>query len=600
MRKILLILLIPCILYAQNTDLAATLAKADDTVAGVMVLPGGDRVAVAVNSGQTGQIIVLSTASCAESSRFSTNGNIAQAFTMGGDPSSLWGTQGDSLKRWSIESGKETSSMPIMDNATITGVSQDEDGEYLAAWSGSRLAIARAKSDNISVVWRGTMPFEITDTAIDVKRGYFFVASKEGTLAKYNTQGVIQNSFDLGKPIYALLIDSPRNALLVAMGDSLLRFDIQSSVFSKITELPSRDMRLAQNGQRLELLGVGRYSSLEYPSLRVIRTQTVGGNKIEILPNGSAISYSGNVLNFYDSVRQSAAGKIYILPNNVGFASHDLQYFGNELFKRAILAGDIPGLPPYVAQDREPNAELACRPMREMLSGVYAPKSPTVNISTPVVAPTTATTTAPTKPQGATTAAPAVTTAVAVATPKPQTAVSVPTTPVTPTPVTPPVTTPAVTAPELPVIASIAVPNLAPGANIPSWVMRPNSLPAYSAVKSGKDVATALNEAKVKIRDDVARNIMKNMLGVELLKAMQNDELKKRFLWMVAAKSALKTEEYVVQKDLWVSPDGIYYVLGQIDTDSVDQIYEPIFQEEMNQLNTYGMPAYMNREPVKW
>jgi hypothetical protein len=154
--------------------------------------------------------------------------------------------------------------------------------------------------------------------------------------------------------------------------------------------------------------------------------------------------------------------------------------------------------------------------------------------------------------------------------------------------------------PNIPAINIVSAPNLAPGADIPSWVMRPASLPPYSAVRSGRDVATALNEARARIRDDIARNIMRNMLEVELVKNIQSEELKKRFLWMVAGRTAQRAKEYVVQRNLWVSPDGVYYVLAQIDDFSVNQIYEPIFQEEINQLNTYGEDDYMRREPVRW
>jgi hypothetical protein len=130
--------------------------------------------------------------------------------------------------------------------------------------------------------------------------------------------------------------------------------------------------------------------------------------------------------------------------------------------------------------------------------------------------------------------------------------------------------------------------------------MRPNTLQPFSSVKSSTDVQSALKDAKIRIREDVARAVMKNMLEVELVKNISSEDVKKRFLWMVGARTAQLAADYAVQSDLWLSGEGIYYVLVNVNADTVNQIYDPIFQEEMNTLQAYGDTRYLARPVLKW
>jgi hypothetical protein len=170
-------------------------------------------------------------------------------------------------------------------------------------------------------------------------------------------------------------------------------------------------------------------------------------------------------------------------------------------------------------------------------------------------------------------------------------------TPSVPTPAAPTVAAPA--APSVPAASAVQNPTQASGVQIPSWVMNPTSLPSFSTVATGEDDAAALNAGKLKIRDDVARSVMKSMLEDELVIAM-DDEVRKRMLWMVAGRTGQTAADYTMQTGKWISPNRSHYVLAQISEDAVNQIFEPIFKEEADILATQGNAAYMAREVYQW
>jgi hypothetical protein len=374
------------------------------------------------------------------------------------------------------------------------------------------------------------------------------------------------------------------------MGDGVVRHDPSKNIFTRISTLPAEDVGISKDGTSLHVNGGGRYSIFSYPAMKLSYSDDAEG-KFLFLPNGNALNFSKDSLKFYNFKDKKVAGRIVIINDAVGFISSNLDYFGNELFRQAVANGLVAGINSYLLKDKSPDAKLACGGFSNILTGFSKPTAPAApqaaaKPKNPQLSQVPQTS-QPSPPQ-----APAQPQTTAALSADNSTVVSLPTPVVTAEP--PP------QMPNLPVFENIPAPVFAPGSTIPDWVMRPGDLPEFSAVKSGKQASDALKESKLKIRDDVARAVMKNMLEIEIVKNLPTDEVKKRFLWMVGGRTAQLASEYAVQSDLWLSKDNIYYVWGHISTETVNQIYDPIFQEEMNLLNTYGSTGYLNRPPLKW
>ncbi|MDR2401666.1 MAG: hypothetical protein LBD73_08460, partial [Deferribacteraceae bacterium] len=564
------------------------------SISSVAVLADGS-VAAAVNTESAGRLIILSPKDCVSSRRFAFDEPVPKILTDMGDIGAIWGITQGSLKKWSILDGKELAAIEAAPGEILRGFLKSED--RFLVWSDKTLVLLANSGDNLNIIWSiGSK--NISSVLTDPLNDYIYTASFDGDLEKLNYQGRRLNSFSLDRPIYAIskgrADDISSELLFLAMGDEVLRYDSAKNIFTRISTLSAADIGISENGKYLHLEGGGRYAVFTYPAMKLFYSENSGGNFL-LFPNGSSIHFFGSTIRFFDFKERKAAGRIVILNDAVGFISPNLDYYGNEQFHQAIEGGLIAGVNPYLLKDKQPNAKLACGGISDFQTSVSKPaavrpqQTARPQSPQPPVQPTSA---AVPLPGVQATEQPAGSTIIAADN---SSSVSLPLPPAAGTPqiaASPP--------PVQPLLESIAPPVLAPGSAIPDWVMRPASLPEFSSVKSGKLPADALKEGRIKIRDDVARAVMKNMLEIEIVKNLPNDEIKKRFLWMVGGRTAQLASEYAVQTDLWVSKENVYYVWGHISTETVNQIYDPIFQEEMNILNTYGNEGYLNRPPLKW
>jgi hypothetical protein len=421
-------------------------------------------------------------------------------------------------------------------------------------------------------------------------------------LEKLNFQGRRLNSFSLEKPIYAVskgqAEDISSEMLFLAMGDEILRYDSSKNIFTRISALPAEDVYVSKGGDFLHVEGGGRYSVFSYPAMKLFYSENAEG-KFIYNSGGNAVNFSDSMIKFLDFKQKKITGRIVILNDAIGFISANFDYYGNEQFRQAVLNGLISGINSYLLKDKQPDAKLACGGFSGFFGDLPKSAAPTSTPQTPK----------PQAPQAPSQPVQPVPPPVSAgsgqfAAPSPTAPIIPPSAAATDNSTTLTLTTPPMSSepprPAPPLFDTIPIPVLAPGNTIPDWVMRPSALPEFSAVKSGKLPAAALKESKIKIRDDVARAVMKNMLEIEIVKNLPTDEVKKRFLWMVGGRTAQLASDYTVQSDIWVSKENIYYVWGHISAETVNQIYDPIFQEEMSLLNTYGSEGYLNRPPLKW
>ncbi len=586
--------------HGQTDKLQKMVDSSKDSIGGLAVLYGGDQMAVSTNNGDQGKLFIISLRDCVQIRRFVMDSPLSSVIADPTDAGAVWSGQGSFLKKWNTTDGKELYSNDIMQSFPIKGIKASSSGNYVAVWSNGGAALLRLNKDNVTVMWKEGFNFAISDMVIDERSKNAYIGSSDGTFVKKTFNGMTANSFSTGSPILSLAVDPLRDTVFIATQKGLVRYEDGKSLFVRISLLPTSDVAISADANTLYTVGSGSYSLFSYPKMQLVHTHNIKGGKLYVLPNGSSITYDNNELSFYDNKVQKSAGKAYFVNDSVGFVSSDMNYYGNDNFKSAVSNGLVRDVPPFLISNRQPDQQAACAPFKEMITSVYmpqtknvpAPATPTVN--TPAVKPQAQVS----KPSGSaavnTPAKPSVPSLQPVQSGNTSQAVAQPKTPSVKSPVVNPA------APSLPVVPVVASPIIAPGADIPTWVIKPDNLPRYSAVRSGKDAASGLREAKIKIRDEIARNIMKNMLDVEIVKQLDTDDLKKRFLWMVGGRTAQLGESYVVQTDLWVSKDGIFYVLGQVDSKTVDQLYAPIFQEELSLLQTYGVDNYMQRPPVKW
>jgi hypothetical protein len=580
-------------LWASSAFSQDNISEGYSSISSIAALPDGS-LAAAVNTESAGKIFILSPLTCTSSRRFILDAPVSRISADGKDIGALWGVIGGSLKKWSLLDGKEIASIEAVPGETLRGLLQS-NGNFLV-WSDKTLTLLANSGDNLTILWSVSSK-NISSVLADPLNGYIYTASFDGDLEKLNYQGRRLNSFSLDKPIYEISTgrsgDISSELLFLAMGDEILRYDSSKSIFARISALPAVAARISKNADYLHITGGGRYSIFSYPAMKLFYSENMGG-KFLFSPNGNTINFSDSIITFFNFKQKKVVGRIIVLNDAVGFISANLDYYGNEQFRQAVSVGLINGLNPYLLRDKQPDAKLACGGLSSFLTEVSKPAAP--------VPQQTAKPQPPKTPLQPAVAAPTVITVdqpiVVPVTSSPtlsdnSTAVSLPLEQPSAASPTPP-------QPTLPIFDSIPTPVLAPGNAIPDWVMRPATLPEFSAVKSGKLAAEALKESKVKIRDDVARAVMKNMLEIEIVKNLPTDEVKKRFLWMVGGRTAQLAADYAVQTDLWVSKENIYYVWGHISTDTVNQIYDPIFQEEMNLLNTYGSVGYLNRPILKW
>lgn len=602
--------------HAQSAGaLQAVLQSRADSINSVAVDQGQGKVIVAVKHGDASQIVVLSLRDCVEDRRFNYSNPINRIITSPRESNVFFGGEGSYLKKWNLTDGTEQLSVAVTQGEPVQGLSISSDGNFIAAWGQNSLTVVNLQTRQ--PVWSETTAFPISDIALDPSSNIIYIGGGDGTLVKRRLSGEEVNSFMLESAVRSMAIDTGRQVLFIADGRQLIKYDIPTTTFIRTATIQADNILFSSDLSALAVVGAKGYTLFSYPDFKVIQMGSVPNNKFAMMKNGNIVTFNDNVLHFYDSRKNTIAGTIYLMENNVGFVSADLNYFGGDVFRDAILKGLVSNVPAYVAQSRAPEKLKTCAPFFDLLAGLPVgttssgggqavtpgrPTTPQINqpdkpqvtqpITPPVTSPSIPQVISPGLPQTTTPATPVIPKNISPSSPQ---VTTMPATPLAPT-----VNPGGVISPAIPAVPSVTKPALAPGADIPSWVMNPGALPAYSSVKSGADASQALNEAKKKIRDDVARDLMRTMLSVEMVKELPNDEIKKRFLWMVAGQTGHKAMQYVMQTDLWVSPQGQYYVLAQVDNDSITQIYEPTFQEEMKQLKTFGEEEYMQREPVKW
>ncbi|MDR2869547.1 MAG: hypothetical protein LBV04_03770, partial [Deferribacteraceae bacterium] len=579
--------------------LQAILDAHSEAISAVAFVPDTGRVIVLARNGQGSQLIVLSLYDCEEERRFNFEAAIDDILVSPLDSAGVWGLQGGVLTKWSITSGEVVYTQELLLDNVFLGLAQSRDGKFMAAWTASQVFILRFDDPaKPAIAWSGTLDFPVASVALDSRNSQFYIASADGMLEKRNINGAVVNSFDLERPIQSLAMDEERGQLLIGAASELLKLDTRQTAVSRVSLLPAYDVNFSGNMQYLAVIGDKGYTIFSYPELKAIYTDKFAGTKLALMPNGSAVTFSNNVLKFFDQLKRRDAGSAYIFSNAIGFVSPDMHYYGNAQFISNIREGRVDGIPSYVADDRQANKQNACKPFKEMVSSVYMPSVASA------AQPTRPSAAAPTSPS---TSRPSTAAASPVKPPTSATPPAKPNTPVTTKPTVAQaqqpasVSTPTVNQPTRPQVPAVTRPTPTPSeTNIPSWVLNPNALADYSAVKSGQDSSSALADSRIKIRDDVARNVMKTMLSVDMVNQIASEDVKKRFLWQVAAKTAQLAAGYAIQTDMWTSPQGLAYVLAHVDTDTINQIYEPTFREEMDQLTSYGDEAYMSNEPVKW
>ena len=149
-------------------------------------------------------------------------------------------------------------------------------------------------------------------------------------------------------------------------------------------------------------------------------------------------------------------------------------------------------------------------------------------------------------------------------------------------------------------VKPIENPVITGGIEVPAWMASVEALPLYSAVAYGEDSRVALMNGRKQIREAVARNVMKQMLSDSYIVSIAAEDTKRHILWMVAGRVGQIASDHAMQKDLWISPQKLTYVLAEVDEAAVAQIYTPIFREETDLLSANGEAAYLGRDAVKW
>lgn len=503
-------------------------------------------------------------------------------------------SEGKNVKIFDTFSNK-TENVAIGFTKDVRIINQSENGEYISVSDGLTVYLLTFEKEKLKTIFKKEFISDITAIFADDENNILYTAERSGILSAWSLDGKRINSVDVKTVIISMQADNIFGRIIAVTKNGIYGIEqAKLNLLAIISDNSISEAYLDNSARRLVIVTKAGVAIYNYPSMKAAALfPKVGGKIIETGGKNFTAFAGGNSIGLFDLKVNAKIGSISVGNNGVSF-------YPPENLSSTFLGGLTSSFIDAVANNKtipkvEDDPQKICAPIAAMVSGVYAPANMATAKTNPINNP-------------------------AIKEPK-MTQIKEPTT--IPTPTEPSVAfmeidnihdTPDMTniqnphnpkepakisdtpMPEIPETPSL---KLNPGSGVPGWVANGKNLPPFNAMAGGKTIQQAFEDAKKNIKNEIARNVIQKSINKPEVAAINDDEVKKRFLWQVASGAAMALEKNIAAADQWTSPAAMKYVHAIINGNLIEKTAEQKFQEELKILNSNNYENYMKITPNK-
>jgi len=476
----------------------------------------------------------------------------------------------------------------------IIAIYQDSSGEYIASTDGYSIILYRMINEQPIFQFKKNFVVNIVTAAINIDKRHLYTADKTGVISTWNFSGRLMKLTDTKLPIISIIPDERFNYVLIHARNAIYQANEEFTDISIFLRLPFDKVFLDSRFARLITLKGNNIVIYDYNSKGILYNLKLNGGKIaNITDVNMLVIFIGDSMRIYDLTKGLYVGKIILTKKGAifdGVSALTKNISGNDI-------ADLIRINPTAPVPRE----SMCAAFASVISGVYAVKPIPIIVVEEVVVELLDNITEPTEPMVE--------------------YLSKPTSPSVPpikesdevtifsygydqisTPEDPkiPVMIDNIVEPKTPRLPEIKnKQKLMVDSSIPMWIINRNKLAKFASVKSSVTENKAIEASKLEIKNSIVRSVMTQLAKDPDIMMIKNVKVRNRLIWMIASNIALSFDFAMHVKERWMSVNGLYYVLVQLEESRVDDLYDATYQKEFGKLKSLGNDAYMREKPNK-
>ena len=499
---------------------------------------------------------------------------------------------GSTLKLYNTITGDEVSSSDSHDG-NIKNIYQDSTGEYIVTSDGRSIIFYRLLDEKIIPLFKKTFIVDVVSVAIDGDKRVLYSADKTGVITVWSFSGRLDKISDLKVPIISMILDSRFESVMIHARSGIYQVKADLTDVKMFLRVFADKVYVDSRAARLITVSGNDLSVYDYNNKQLLFELELNGGVFSGIDSSNMIViYYGDSMKIYDLKEGTFVGKISLTKKGAIFDAvvKLINESGDEGIRDILVSNPESPLP----WDR------ICGPFASVVSGVYHVKeTPKLIVSQPKsvipeevakpaeveVAEVTPLTVAPTDPflVGVDGVA------------KPNSVDGDINNTVAPT---------------APAVAKIVVPKAPPrvkeipnkakllaDSNIPTWVIKRNDLPPLNIVKSNLEEATAIDEAKLTIKNDIVKSVMYKLAKDPDIMAIKDIKVRNRLIWMISSGTALNLNYAMHVRNKWRSSNGMSYVLVNVEEKRVSTEYNKEYIKQFEELKRLGNAQYMKLAP---
>lgn len=470
-------------------------------------------------------------------------------------------------------------------------ISQSDMGRFIAASDGITVGLYQFKKEGLVKLYLKEFSGGVSAVYPDVESNLLYVVERNGKMSVWNFAGKLQKNITLANHISSMIFDEKTGRFLASSNTGLYSISKDDFAMEKLLNGRIYSVFIEEYSGRLEVMTDFGFTVYDYPAMRPVIALNGANGGIIKSDGANFAAFSGlNFIKIYDLRYNLHIGTIAV--DNLGVANFyppDANY-GSNISASFIAAAA------GVKQDRnEYNRDKVCAPIAAMVAGVYSPQyidmkkvdMDEVGDIYDVPAPSVKEVPSVNAPQvssyGENISQPQLKEVEHVKDVRVNNKIQ-------------PVNEPYYTAsPDTPKVKNIE--DLI-SSDIPNWVANRKNLPKNNAVGSGNTEQDAFVTAKSQLKNNIVRQVLKDLVGDKSISAVDNIDGKKRILWQAAARAVNSYDDKILKADSWISPAGQYFIHLVMDDKTLYEKSKNYLNEEIKKYYSLSHESYMQEKSV--
>lgn len=503
-------------------------------------------------------------------------------------------SEGKNIKIFDTFTNK-TENIDIGFSKPVRLVAQSENGEYISVTDGLTVYLLTFEKEKLKTVFKKEFIADVSAIFFDDENNLLYTAERSGVLSTWTPDGKRANSTDTKTVIVSMQADNIFGRIIAVTKNGI--YAIEREKLNLLTILSDKSITeayLDNTARRFIIVTKAGAAIYNYPDMKVTAFfPKAGGKIIETGGKNFTAFINSNSIGLFDLKVNAKIGSISVEYNGVSFypPENSPLNFSGGITSSFIDAVANNNKTPQTAN----NLQKICAPIAAMVSGVYTPlnlvpaqtnlvNSPSINeikmkqIKEPSSIPQ------PNEPSVGFIEIGNIPDTIDM------TGFQNPNNPKEP------VATRMMPMPEMPQTAAIT---LHTGGGVPNWVANGKNLPQFNAMAGGKTIQEAFDSAKKIIKNEITRNVIQKIINKPEIDTIDDENIKKRFLWQIGSGAAIALEKNITAADQWTSPAQMKYVHAIINENLIEKNAEQKFNEEWKILNSKNHENYMKINPNK-